>query len=675
MRNKLYLECTSGISGDMTVAALLDLGADQKKLVRTLKSLPVKGFDIKISRVMKSGIDACDFDVLLDHDHENHDHDMKYLYGHDGDSHSQDHEEHHYQHSHEALEAHGHPHSHEHHVQETHGNSHTYTETMHSHHGHHHHEHRGLNDIMEIIDHADMTDRAKSYGKRIFKILAEAEAKAHNVPVDQVHFHEVGAVDSIVDILSVAICMDDLDVEEVIEKGKTIPGFHIKQGERILESSYSENMDDMVNRVYVYNSSNKKIGILTNTRWANMYGIFQSAITVDSGNGKQEAMNELKGISKNASLTSTGDYRCVSGLGVIIEDSRTGLKGRFWIESDSHEWKNGSYTMKLDLEFKNIMDTQEEDEEQTSSSLSDLSESSALEDVLNQARSWIGIGENPPGSNHNEITVLYGMDAAWCCMFIWACFNKSGHADLFMGGAKEAYCFNVRDYYQARGKWGSTPKKGALVIYGGQGHIGIVESVNSAGGYTSIEGNYGDDVKRRDSHQNVLGFCYIDYPVTKSAEGSDEVISGTTVAVPGSVAQTGIIKDYTNYSYFFGRWNSGSTQKIIADLWENNGKQGKNGIATINGYYLIALRPVFGSAGDVVSVVLEDGARFNAIIADEKGDDAGNQWGHVYSGAVSIVEFESLGNSETNNGAQLNIGQWAGKKVTAIINGGRYSGL
>ena len=185
MRNKLYLECTSGISGDMTVAALLDLGADQKKLVKTLKSLPVKGFDIKISRVMKSGIDACDFDVLLDHDHENHDHDMKYLHGDDGDFHGHDHEKHHHDHG---------------------G----------SRHGHHHHEHRGLDEIMEIIDHTDMTDRAKSYGKRIFKILAEAEAKAHNVPVNQVHFHEVGAVDSIVDILSVAICMDDLDVEEVI---------------------------------------------------------------------------------------------------------------------------------------------------------------------------------------------------------------------------------------------------------------------------------------------------------------------------------------------------------------------------------------------------------------------------------------------------------------------------
>lgn len=126
---------------------------------------------------------------------------------------------------------------------------------------------------------------------------------------------------------------------------------------------------------------------------------------------------------------------------------------------------------------------------------------------------------------------------------------------------------------------------------------------------------------------------------------------------------------------FSGEWKKYSIQKTIADLWGNNGKPGKNGIATINGYYLIALRPVFGSAGDVVSVVLEDGTRFNAIMADEKGDDAGNQWGHVYSGAVSIVEFESLGNSEANNGAQLNIGQWAGKKVTAIINGGRYSGL
>lgn len=194
MKNKLYLECTSGISGDMAVAALLDLGASREKLKKVLKSLPVKGFDIKISRVVKSGIDACDFDVVLDEEHENHDHDMGYLHGHEHGGYSYN----------EARHGHEHgEHSHEH------GES-------HSHHGHHHHEHRGLNEIMTIIDHADMADRARSYAKKIFTILAEAEAKAHNVPADQVHFHEVGAVDSIVDILSVAVCMDDLDVEEVI---------------------------------------------------------------------------------------------------------------------------------------------------------------------------------------------------------------------------------------------------------------------------------------------------------------------------------------------------------------------------------------------------------------------------------------------------------------------------
>lgn len=194
MKNKLYLECTSGISGDMAVAALLDLGASREKLKKVLKSLPVKGFDIKISRVVKSGIDACDFDVVLDEEHENHDHDMGYLHGHEHGGYSYN----------EARHGHEHgEHSHEH------GES-------HSHHGHHHHEHRGLNEIMTIIDHADMADCARSYAKKIFTILAEAEAKAHNVPADQVHFHEVGAVDSIVDILSVAVCMDDLDVEEVI---------------------------------------------------------------------------------------------------------------------------------------------------------------------------------------------------------------------------------------------------------------------------------------------------------------------------------------------------------------------------------------------------------------------------------------------------------------------------
>ena len=81
MTNTLYLECNTGISGDMSVAALLDLGADKDVLMKVLDSIPAKGFEVKISRVKKAGIDCCDFAVLLDKEHENHDHDMEYLYG------------------------------------------------------------------------------------------------------------------------------------------------------------------------------------------------------------------------------------------------------------------------------------------------------------------------------------------------------------------------------------------------------------------------------------------------------------------------------------------------------------------------------------------------------------------------------------------------------------------
>ena len=182
MGKTLYLECESGISGDMTVAALLDLGADQKVLREALASLPVQGFDIRISRVKKSGLDACDFDVVLDKEHENHDHDMEYLHGHDAHNHDT--------HNHDA--------------------------DAHSMHTHHAHEHRSFADILQIIESSSLTERAKKTSADIFSVLADAEAKAHGVPKDQVYFHEVGAVDSIVDILSVAICLDNLDIDRVI---------------------------------------------------------------------------------------------------------------------------------------------------------------------------------------------------------------------------------------------------------------------------------------------------------------------------------------------------------------------------------------------------------------------------------------------------------------------------
>lgn len=203
MGKTLYLECYSGISGDMTVAALLDLGADRSVLDRVLKSLKVSGFETKISRVVKSGIDACDFDVVLDKEHENHDHDMEYLHGHHHEGHENNHfYDHNHAHEDEAEHFHSHEHNHAHGA----GSA----------QDHHHHEHRGIKEITYIIEHSAMTENAKKIALCIFEILAEAESKAHNVPVNQVHFHEVGAVDSIVDIVSVAVCLDNLDVTEVI---------------------------------------------------------------------------------------------------------------------------------------------------------------------------------------------------------------------------------------------------------------------------------------------------------------------------------------------------------------------------------------------------------------------------------------------------------------------------
>ena len=175
MNQTLYLECYSGISGDMMTAALLDLGADEKVLSEALESLPVKGVRTEVRRVSKAGLDACDFHVILDHEHENHDHDMEYLHGH----------------------------SHDH---------------SHGDHGHHSpdHEHRGLAEILEILCRAQITDGAREKAVRIFEILAEAEAKAHGTSIEKVHFHEVGAVDSIVDITAAAVCLDNLQIDKVI---------------------------------------------------------------------------------------------------------------------------------------------------------------------------------------------------------------------------------------------------------------------------------------------------------------------------------------------------------------------------------------------------------------------------------------------------------------------------
>lgn len=202
----LYLECNYGISGDMAVAALLDAGADRTALEKALASIPVKGFKTEIKRVEKNGVSCLDFNVILDSEHENHDHDMNYLFGHESAEHNHEHGENSHEHSHHHSEAEEHSHAAQHEIH--HGEQVHYEQV-------HHHEHRNLHDVLEIIDKTEMTENARKLAHKIFEIIAQAESKAHSKPVEEVHFHEVGAIDSVIDVIALSVCFDSLHIEKV----------------------------------------------------------------------------------------------------------------------------------------------------------------------------------------------------------------------------------------------------------------------------------------------------------------------------------------------------------------------------------------------------------------------------------------------------------------------------
>ena len=185
----LYFDCFSGISGDMTLAALIDLGVDKEAFLSELAKLNVEGFKVELSRTEKSGIGAQDVDVILtngEFEHEEHHH----------------HEEH--EHHHE------HTHNHEDHCHEHDGHH-----CHHSHEHHHAHVHRNIDDITAIIDNSTISNNAKNLAKKIFMRVAEAEAKVHSKPLNEVHFHEVGALDSIVDIVGTAILIDMIKPDKI----------------------------------------------------------------------------------------------------------------------------------------------------------------------------------------------------------------------------------------------------------------------------------------------------------------------------------------------------------------------------------------------------------------------------------------------------------------------------
>ncbi len=175
----LMYDCFSGISGDMNLGALLDLGVSADTLLSGLRSLNINGWDLKIEKTLSHGITGTKVTVQIDdhhHDHHHHDHD--------------------------------HDHHHDDHIDPL-------TEHDHNNECHSNHIHRNLNDIRLIINDSSLNDKVKSSALRIFTRVAEAEAEVHNRSVEEVHFHEVGAVDSIIDIVGAAICLDALGIEKI----------------------------------------------------------------------------------------------------------------------------------------------------------------------------------------------------------------------------------------------------------------------------------------------------------------------------------------------------------------------------------------------------------------------------------------------------------------------------
>ena len=208
----LYLECFSGLSGNMFLAAMLEAGVELDYLKRELGKLHLDDeFALEVSPMDKNGIAATYVDVVLKkengHDHE---------HGHGGSSHQHDGCGHHHDHHHHGDEPHSHEHADRHDQDDSNLNQHGHLHHGHAHyHGEAAHMHRNLEDIYRIIEKSDLAPRVQELAKRIFGFVARAESRIHGKPIHEVHFHEVGAIDSIVDIIGAAICVDQLGIEKV----------------------------------------------------------------------------------------------------------------------------------------------------------------------------------------------------------------------------------------------------------------------------------------------------------------------------------------------------------------------------------------------------------------------------------------------------------------------------
>ena len=178
----LYLECHMGAAGDMLMGALLELLPDPDAFLETINSIGLPGVEIQAEPSVKCGITGTHISVKI----------------HGEEEHSEDH--------HHSDDVHVHAHSH----QDTPVPSHSHT------HKHHHHCHRGMAEIMEILEHLNVTEEVKKDVKQIYKLIAKAEGQVHGKEVSEIHFHEVGTLDAIADITGCVMLFHQLGAEQIV---------------------------------------------------------------------------------------------------------------------------------------------------------------------------------------------------------------------------------------------------------------------------------------------------------------------------------------------------------------------------------------------------------------------------------------------------------------------------
>ena len=200
MKN-LYIQCNMGAAGDMLMGALLELVADKEEFANKINSLGIPGVAVEVRPSVKCGITGTHVAVTVNgEEEESHDHDHEH---HHDQDHDQDHDHHH---------DHDHDHHHEHHHEHEHNQ------------GHHHHGRLG--DISLLINGLDISDKVKKDAQAIYETIAKAESQVHGQPMDEIHFHEVGTLDAVADVVGNCILMEMIGADKV-----TVSPIHVGSGQ------------------------------------------------------------------------------------------------------------------------------------------------------------------------------------------------------------------------------------------------------------------------------------------------------------------------------------------------------------------------------------------------------------------------------------------------------------